>query len=113
MRHLMLCDLLLPWLDRLLGDRWNSRLFLLVVLFFLVVLFLFFSFLILFLILHAFGSHWTYSLVPYDAAFEAVTGHSFNALMGWDRNQYDRIVHFAYGLLLAYPMRELFLRSPT
>ena len=31
-------------------------------------------------------------------------------LMGWDRNQYDRIVHLAYGLLLAYPIRELFLR---
>ena len=30
--------------------------------------------------------------------------------MGWQRNQYDRIVHFAYGLLLAYPIRELFLR---
>ena len=63
-----------------------------------------------FLTLHALGSHWTYSHVPYDEAFEAVTGHSFNALMGWDRNHYDRIVHFAYGLLLAYPMRELFLR---
>lgn len=63
-----------------------------------------------FLALHAVGSHWTYSLVPYDAAFESMTGYSFNGLMGWDRNQYDRIVHFAYGLLLAYPMRELFLR---
>ena len=30
--------------------------------------------------------------------------------MGWERNQYDRIVHFGYGLLLAYPIRELFLR---
>ena len=25
-------------------------------------------------------------------------------------NDYDRIVHFSYGLLLAYPIRELFLR---
>lgn len=64
----------------------------------------------IFLCLHAIGAHWTYSLVPYDQAFQAVTGHSFNALMGWDRNQYDRIVHLAYGLLLAYPIRELFLR---
>ena len=64
----------------------------------------------IFLCLHAVGAHWTYSLVPYDQAFEAVSGHSFNELVGWKRNQYDRIVHFAYGLLLAYPIRELFLR---
>ena len=64
----------------------------------------------IFLCLHAVGAHWTYSLVPYDQAFDTITGHSFNALVGWERNQYDRIVHFAYGLLLAYPIRELFLR---
>jgi len=64
----------------------------------------------LFLFLHALGAHWTYSLVPYDQAFQSVFGASFNGLMGWERNQYDRIVHFAYGLLLAYPIRELFLR---
>jgi putative membrane protein len=28
----------------------------------------------------------------------------------WSRNHYDRIVHFSFGFLLAYPMRELFLR---
>jgi putative membrane protein len=64
----------------------------------------------LFLFLHALGAHWTYSLVPYDQAFKSITGYSFDALVGWERNQYDRIVHFAYGLLLAYPIRELFLR---
>jgi putative membrane protein len=64
----------------------------------------------IFLCLHAVGSHWTYSLVPYDQAFELISGQSFNKLVGWQRNQYDRIVHFAYGLLLAYPIRELFLR---
>jgi putative membrane protein len=63
-----------------------------------------------FMCLHAVGAHWTYSLVPYDQAFQTITGHSFNELMGWDRNQYDRLVHLAYGLLLAYPIRELFLR---
>lgn len=63
-----------------------------------------------FMCMHALGSHWTYSLVPYDEAFQAITGHSFNALMGWERNHYDRFVHLAYGLLLAYPIRELFLR---
>jgi putative membrane protein len=28
----------------------------------------------------------------------------------WSRNHYDRIVHFSFGFLLAYPMREMFLR---
>jgi putative membrane protein len=30
--------------------------------------------------------------------------------MGWHRNYYDRLVHFCYGLLLAYPVREVFVR---
>ena len=30
--------------------------------------------------------------------------------MDWERNHFDRMVHFSYGLLLAYPVRELFLR---
>lgn len=64
----------------------------------------------IFLCLHALGAHWTYSLVPYDQVFRSIAGHSFNELMGWERNHYDRIVHFFYGLLLAYPIRELFLR---
>jgi putative membrane protein len=64
----------------------------------------------IFLGLHAIGAHWTYSLVPYDEAFHATTGYSFDEWMGWQRNHYDRIVHLAYGLLLAYPIRELFLR---
>ncbi len=64
----------------------------------------------IFLGLHAIGAHWTYSLVPYDETFHVATGYSFDEWMGWQRNHYDRIVHLAYGLLLAYPIRELFLR---
>lgn len=60
--------------------------------------------------LHAVGAHYTYSLVPYDAWVEALTGRTLSSLTGWDRNHYDRLVHFAYGLLLAYPAREVFLR---
>ena len=65
---------------------------------------------LLFLCLHTIGAHYTYAEVPYDAAFKSLTGHSFNEMIGWQRNNYDRIVHFSYGLLLAYPIRELFLR---
>jgi len=64
----------------------------------------------LFLCLHTIGAHYTYAEVPYDRAFRSLTGVSFNDLIGWERNNFDRVVHFAYGLLLAYPVRELFLR---
>ncbi len=63
-----------------------------------------------YLALHALGSHYTYSEVPYDAWLRSLTGHSLDALMGWERNQFDRMVHFAYGLLLAVPVREFLLR---
>lgn len=63
-----------------------------------------------FLVLHAIGAHYTYAQVPYDDAWRALTGHGFNEIFGWNRNYYDRLVHFSYGLLLSYPERELFLR---
>lgn len=65
---------------------------------------------LLFLALHAVGSHYTYAEVPYDAWSKALLGVSINELLGLERNHFDRMVHFSYGLLLAYPMRELFLR---
>jgi putative membrane protein len=64
----------------------------------------------LFLCLHTLGAHYTYSLVPYDDWWRALTGSSLNSLLGWERNNFDRLVHFSYGLLLAYPIREIFLR---
>ncbi|NOS72599.1 MAG: DUF2238 domain-containing protein [Verrucomicrobia bacterium] len=64
----------------------------------------------LFMCLHQLGAHYTYSEVPYDAWFQHLTGRTFNRLLGWERNNFDRVVHFCYGLLLAYPIREIFLR---
>lgn len=63
-----------------------------------------------FLCLHEIGAHYTYSQVPYDEWWKALTGGSFNDLMGWHRNHFDRVLHFLYGLLIAYPFREIFLR---
>jgi putative membrane protein len=63
-----------------------------------------------FLCLHAIGAHYTYAEVPYDAWWQALTGHTLNSQLGLERNHFDRLVHFSYGLLLAYPLRELFLR---
>lgn len=65
---------------------------------------------LLFLALHTIGSHYTYSEVPYDLWWQALTGHTLNSVLGWERNNFDRVVHFSYGLLLAYPIREFFLR---
>ena len=64
----------------------------------------------LFLCLHTVGAHYTYAEVPYDDWWRSLTGSSFNDLVGWKRNNFDRVVHFSYGLLLAYPVREMFLR---
>ena len=63
-----------------------------------------------FLSFHVIGAHYTYSLVPYDAASQRWLGFSLDAALGFERNMYDRLVHFLYGLLLAYPIREIFLR---
>lgn len=55
-----------------------------------------------FLSLHAVGSHYTYSAVP--------AGFWVRDALGLARNHYDRFVHLAFGLLWAYPFREIALR---
>jgi putative membrane protein len=69
-----------------------------------------YTLLFLFLCLHTVGAHYTYSLVPYDAWFRSLTGRTLSSVTGWERNHFDRLVHLLYGLLLAYPAREVFLR---
>ena len=64
----------------------------------------------LFLCLHEVGAHYTYAEVPYDEWWKSLTGETFNSLIGWERNNFDRVIHFSYGLLLAYPVREVFWR---
>jgi putative membrane protein len=54
-------------------------------------------------VLHAYGAHYTYSETP--------LGNALRDGLGLERNPYDRIVHFAFGFLLATPLRELALRS--
>ncbi len=66
--------------------------------------------LFLFMSLHAVGAHYTYSEVPYDQWFAAFTGSTLNEMLGWERNHFDRLVHLCWGLLLAYPVREIFVR---
>lgn len=63
-----------------------------------------------FMCLHEVGAHYTYSEVPYDEWWRTLTGRTLNEHFGWRRNHFDRVIHFTYGLLLAYPFREIFLR---
>ncbi len=61
----------------------------------------------LFLYLHELGAHYTYSKVPYEVWTRAWFGFSLNESFGWERNHFDRLVHFSYGLLLALPLKEI------
>lgn len=61
-----------------------------------------YTLIVLFLILHVIGSHYTYERVPFGYTLQ----HWFNQ----DRNMYDRLVHFSCGFLLFYPIREVFMR---
>ncbi|MEX1107916.1 MAG: DUF2238 domain-containing protein [Dongiaceae bacterium] len=67
-----------------------------------------YTYLFLFFSLHAIGSHYTYSLVPYDEWFQALTGGPLNELLGFERNHYDRLIHFLYGLLVTPAAVEIF-----
>lgn len=58
----------------------------------------------LYLLLHLVGGYYDYNNVPLGVPL----GKLFGA--AGDRNCYDRLVHFAFGFLLAYPMREVFHR---
>jgi putative membrane protein len=64
-----------------------------------------------FLVLHEIGAHYTYSEVPYNDWTRALFGTSLNEILGLERNHFDRLVHFCYGFLLGYPMREIYIRK--
>lgn len=53
----------------------------------------------IFLMLHSVGSHYTYSEVP--------AGKVVSEWLGFERNQFDRLVHFLWGFLLTIPVFEI------
>jgi putative membrane protein len=69
-----------------------------------------YSLIFIFMCLHEIGAHYTYARVPYDSFFMNTFNLSLNELMDWERNHYDRFVHFLYGLFMAYPFREVYCR---
>jgi putative membrane protein len=54
----------------------------------------------IFFALHEVGAHYTYSQVPYDRWFAAMTGLDLNEVLSISRNHFDRFVHLLYGLLV-------------
>lgn len=65
-----------------------------------------FASIILFLSLHTIGARYLYSYTPYDAWAEFLFGVNITETFGFERNHYDRLVHFSYGLLLVVPIQE-------
>src|SRR5215831_10916513 len=63
------------------------------------------SYLLIFvyLSLHEWGAHSRYAFVP--------MGEWMRNLFHTTRNDYDRVVHFAFGLFMAYPQREILMRK--
>jgi putative membrane protein len=57
----------------------------------------------IFMTLHITGAHFTYAEVP--------LGYWMQDWFGLQRNNYDRVVHFSYGLLIALPFFEVLLRA--
>ncbi|MGV3587773.1 MAG: DUF2238 domain-containing protein [Adhaeribacter sp.] len=58
------------------------------------------SLIFIFLMLHVYGSQHTYAENPF--------GDWVKDQLNLQRNHFDRMVHFGFGFLLAYPMHEIF-----
>jgi putative membrane protein len=63
-----------------------------------------FTAVVFFLLLHALGTRWIYSFVPYNDWF------GIDDWFGFERNMYDRFVHLMYGVLLFFPVMDLLHR---
>lgn len=63
-----------------------------------------------FFLLHTLAGRYTYSNVPYDDWARALTGHDISGTFGMARNDFDRVVHFSFGLLWVGPFAELVRR---
>lgn len=63
-----------------------------------------------FMLLHVLGARYIYSYVPYDRWYEQLFGLNPTAKFGFQRNHYDRLVHFFFGALWVCPVWEMCLR---
>lgn len=60
-----------------------------------------------FIAIHCIAARWLYSNVPYDAWLQAVLHWSPNATFGWQRNHFDRLIHFLYGICFTPALLQL------
>ena len=56
----------------------------------------------IFLAVHEWGAHYKYSDVP--------LGEWMKPLLHTQRNNYDRVIHFSFGLMMTYPIQEIYMR---
>ncbi|WP_282032389.1 DUF2238 domain-containing protein [Winogradskyella eximia] len=103
------------WLDSLIGttdlNNWliENTLTVIALLFLILTFkkykFSNFSYLLIciFLCLHVYGSKYTYAHNNF--------GYWLQDIMHSSRNQYDRLVHFSFGLLLYYPLQEFLFKG--
>jgi putative membrane protein len=59
-----------------------------------------------FVLLHLFAARWSYSFVPYEEWLPM----GMNAAAGFERNMFDRLVHFMFGVLAMAPLVEIGVR---
>ncbi len=62
-----------------------------------------YTFIFVYLCLHVYGAMYTYAENPF--------GYWLKDVFHFQRNHYDRIVHFSFGFMLAYPMRDFFINK--
>lgn len=60
-----------------------------------------------FIAIHCIAARWLYSNVPYDAWLQAALHWSPNATFGWQRNHFDRLIHFLYGICFTPALLQL------
>lgn len=69
-----------------------------------------FGFMVGFMSLHIIGARYVYSFVPYNEWFQTLMGINVNEIFAFERNHYDRFVHFCYGLMITIPALEFIRR---
>ena len=63
-----------------------------------------------FFLLHTLGGRYTYTGTPYQEWATALFGSGPEQWFGWQRNHYDRLVHFAFGLCSVAAVHEIAMR---
>ena len=69
-----------------------------------------FGCIVAFMLLHVLGARYIYSYVPYDKWLRPVLGFTLTERFGFERNHYDRFVHFFFGVLWLRPVWEVATR---